>query len=322
MRAVPAGTVEPMKARPIRRWLVPGLAVVVAGLLALPWLLDRERLPLDDAARRQAPGQMLVLPRGHVHVELGGPVDGPPVVLVHGFSVPSYVWDPTFAALAAAGHRVLRYDLYGRGWSDRPALVYDRALFVSQLREVLDGVGLHGPVDLVGLSMGGAIAAAFAAEHPQRVRRIAFIAPFNRARDIAPLDRPLLGEYLNRVYLLPRLAALQASDFAEPERFAGWTERFRAQMRHPGFGAAILSTLRHFVSVDPLPDYRRVGALGRPALLLWGERDGVLPFAEHRRVLDALGGAAFVAVPDAGHLPQLEQPEAVQAALLDFLGRR
>src|SRR5919109_740116 len=63
------------------------------------------------------------------------------VVLVHGFSVPFFIYDPTFEFLTRAGFRVLRYDLFGRGFSDRPKARYNIDLFVRQLGELLDGVG-------------------------------------------------------------------------------------------------------------------------------------------------------------------------------------
>ena len=80
-----------------------------------------------------------------VHYELEGPADGQPVVLVHGFSVPYYIWDPTFPALAAAGLRVLRYDLFGRGYSDRPDLPYTMELFVRQLKDLLEALQVNKP---------------------------------------------------------------------------------------------------------------------------------------------------------------------------------
>lgn len=110
---------------------------------------------LDDEARRSAPGDFVRLPDGMVHYELKGPPDGQPVVLVHGFSVPYYIWDPTFPALAAAGLRVLRYDLFGRGFSDRPDLPYTMELFVRQLKDLLEALQVNIPVSLVGLSLGG-----------------------------------------------------------------------------------------------------------------------------------------------------------------------
>jgi len=104
---------------------------------------------LDDAARRHAPGDFIRLPDGMVHYELAGPADKTQVVFVHGFSVPYYIWDHTFPALAEAGFRALRYDLFGRGYSDRPDLPYNLELFVRQLRDLLTALQIPGPIALV-----------------------------------------------------------------------------------------------------------------------------------------------------------------------------
>ncbi len=96
------------------------------------------------------PGQFVNLEDGVTHYELTGPADGPLVVLVHGFSVPFYVWDPTVAGLTAAGFQVLRYDLYGRGYSDRPETDYDLDLFVRQLSQLTEVVTLSKPFNLLG----------------------------------------------------------------------------------------------------------------------------------------------------------------------------
>ena len=105
--------------------------VALAGLATVPFVLrNTETRALDDTARLRAPGDFVRLPDGMVHYELAGPDSGVTVVLVHGFSVPFYIWDSTAARLHDAGFRVLRYDLYGRGYSDRPHTPYDTALFV------------------------------------------------------------------------------------------------------------------------------------------------------------------------------------------------
>src|SRR3954471_17451667 len=102
-----------------RRWLAPAMGVV--ALLGVPYawfeIADPERLELTDAVRASAPGRFVRLTDGYTHYELGGPPAAPVVVLVAVFSVPYYIWDPTFEALVGAGFRVLRYDYYGRGFS-------------------------------------------------------------------------------------------------------------------------------------------------------------------------------------------------------------
>jgi pimeloyl-ACP methyl ester carboxylesterase len=302
----------------LKRLLLICLLAVVAVAIALPLFHSKERAPLDDEARSRAPGTFVALPSGQVHVELAGPADGPPVVLVHGFSVPSYIWDPTFAMLRDAGFRVLRFDLYGRGWSDRPDAIHDRDFFADQLRGVMDAHGFER-AHVIGLSMGGAIAGRFASRHPERLLGLALIAPLTLERDVSPLQTPVVGEWITRVHLLPRLAEGQLQDFVEPERFADWPARFHEQMTYHGFARALLSTLRHTMTVSSLPDFRAVGESALPVLLVWGRQDTVVPFDHHARVLEAIPQATMLAVERAGHLPHMERPDEVGPALLQFL---
>ncbi len=191
---------------------------------------------LDDEARRSAPGDFVRLPDGMVHYELKGPPDGQPVVLVHGFSVPYYIWDPTFPALAAAGLRVLRYDLFGRGFSDRPDLPYTMELFVRQLKDLLEALQVNIPVSLVGLSMGGPVSAGFTVQHPEFVRKLCLLDPagFQNGRPILYrlISLPGLGETLIGLFANRLLASNQPGDFYMPEKFPGYPEQFLPQMQY------------------------------------------------------------------------------------------
>ncbi|ALK95593.1 hypothetical protein AB595_19145 [Massilia sp. WF1] len=289
-------------------------------LIIVPLVRNQEHGPLDATARRAAPGQFVTLSHGIVHVRVAGPEQGRPVVLVHGFSVPSYVFDQTSADLAAKGFRVIRFDLYGRGWSDRPALDYDRELFANQLLELMDTLQIP-KADLLGLSMGGAIVGRFAAEHPERVRSVVLVSPLTRAHDISVMAWPGVGEWLNRAWFLPSLAASQLDDFAHPERVSGWAERFQPQMRYDGFGRAILSTIRHLSNASSVPDFEKVGKSGLPVLLVWGDADRTVPYTEHLDVQRAIPQAQFVSLPGLGHLPVVEDPAATHPQIADFLAQ-
>jgi pimeloyl-ACP methyl ester carboxylesterase len=313
-----AASPAPRPKRRLRNVLLALLAIVIAVLIAIPLARNEEHGPLDATARRQAPGQFVTLSHGVVHVRMAGPEQGRPVLLVHGFSVPSYVFDKTSDDLAAQGFRVIRFDLYGRGWSDRPKVVYDRRLFAEQVLELMDA--LHIPkADLVGLSMGGAIVGRFAAEHPDRVRSVVLVAPLTRPHDISVMAWPGVGEWLTRAWFLPSLAASQLADFPHPERMAGWPERFKPQMRYDGFGRAILSTIRHVSADSSVPDFEKVGKTGLPVLLVWGEADKTVPFAEHVDVQRAIPQARLLSLPGTGHLPVVEDPAAVHPEIAAFL---
>ena len=151
--------------------------ILCVGLFAFYLSRNPEKRTIDESARRTAPGKFVRLSDGVTHYELLGPDSGATVVLVHGFSVPYYIWDSTAVALSNRGYRVLRYDEYGRGWSDRPKIAYDAAMYDRQVGELLDSLHIAGPVHLAGVSMGGWVTGTFAGRHPDRVRSLILVDP-------------------------------------------------------------------------------------------------------------------------------------------------
>jgi pimeloyl-ACP methyl ester carboxylesterase len=285
----------------------------------------------------------LALSDGITHYEAAGPEvasfeapwsDGRrrPVVFIHGFSVPSFVWEPTFRAMAHAGFRVVRYDLLGRGYSDRPRERYDQVLFDHQLRDLISALALEVPVDLVGLSMGGAIAVGFTDRHPASVRRLVLIDPAGYAakgpRGTGLLRVPLLGELLmatvGRRLLLSRLSQdVQAENHNRlGSELAELGRRYVIQTQYKGFWRALLSTIRHGPIRNLAGTYARVGRHNREVLLIWGREDRTVPFALSDQMRAAMPQAEFHAIEGAAHAPHLEQPDLVNTLLIDFLRRR
>src|SRR5215216_626568 len=115
--------------RTILRWFaVLLLAVVIAALLA--WRIkDPERRTMDASARVGIPGAFIRLRNGTTHYEIAGPDTGTLVVLAAAFSVPAWLSDSLYQGLADSGFRVLRFDYFGRGWSDRLDTTYNQELF-------------------------------------------------------------------------------------------------------------------------------------------------------------------------------------------------
>lgn len=296
------------------------LAVVIAGVCVLPILRKTESLALSRETATDAPGQFVLLSNGPVHYQMLGPETGPIVVLVHGFGVPSYTWERNQPYLANRGFRVLSFDLYGRGYSARPEAKYERSLFVGQIAELLAALEINDRVHLVGLSMGGAVAAAFAADHPERVQSLVLLAPFNSPMPIGPLKMPVVGEWLGYSFVVPAMPASQFEDFVSPGRYPDWADRFRVQMRYAGFRRAILATARGFIQSDPLKDFTRVGESENATLLLWGDSDAMFPLSQADRVRSALGpNAEFQLIEDAGHALHYERAEAVNVRMTAFL---
>ena len=298
---------------------VIGLAVALAVVYRVR---NPERRDLDQEARAGASGRFVTLADGITHYDIAGPDSGQRVMLVHGFSVPSYIWDSTVTALAAAGFRVARYDSYGRGFSDRPDTDYSVDLLDRQLVQLLDSLGWRGSVDLVGLSMGGIVVGAFTGRHPERVRSVTLIDPAaGPAGPALPVmfRLPFLGPVMWQIVAVPGMADGQLSDFVEPAKWPDWPDRYREQMRYRGFGRALRSTSleRGSLNLDTL--YARVGTVGTRALLLWGKEDHTVSIEHAPSVRKAIPQIRFVAIERAGHLPHMERTDVVNPTLIGFL---
>lgn len=259
------------------------------------------------------------------------PVDGEsaaaPVVLVHGFSTPLMLWDHTFDALVEAGLPVLRFDLYGRGCSDRPEGPYTADLFVAQLVALLDALAIAGPVNIVGCSMGGLIAVHACDRHPARFGKLVLVDAVG-----FPVIKPSLAALLlfvpgigdalmmlrgDKVMLdgLPR-------DFYNPEPFfPAYAEQYARQMRYQGFKRAVLNTMRRMPFNQGAEVYARVGAQGRAVQVIWGRHDQTVPVEATALIQEAMPQAEVHVIEQAGHTPHYERPAEVNPLLVAFLKR-
>ncbi len=305
------------------RWLFTG-ALLVAALAVMTYVIrDPEKRVMNDAARAGVEGGFVRLQDGVTHYEVSGPEGGPVVLLTSGFSVPAYFSDSLFQQLGDSGFRVIRFDFYGRGWSDRPDTVYDLDLFSRQMNGLLDSLGVSTPVSVGGLSYGSAMASHFAAQYPDRVQALFYIDPvFNNQRPLPPQERSPLAWNIHMVLKggSEAMAAGQVDDFLRPERHPEWAGRYRVQQQFKGTREAWRRTR---ASIATWPDQRgELEALGledRPVLVIWGKQDPFNPPSESTALLAAMPRAVLLQVDSAGHLPHMEQPGIVVPAVARFL---
>ncbi len=163
---------------------------------------------------------------------------------------------------------------------------------------------------IIGNSLGGRIAWTFAAEHPERVTRLVLVSPDGFASPGFAYGKtpevPLMMQALP--YVAPRgmLKANLAAAYARPEVLSETTlTRYRDMMLAPGVRSAMLARMGQTVLRDPAPILARIKA---PTLLLWGEKDGMIPVANAQDYLANLPDATLVRLPDLGHLPFEEDP--------------
>ncbi|GIS56607.1 MAG: hypothetical protein CM1200mP1_05450 [Candidatus Neomarinimicrobiota bacterium] len=118
-----------------------------------------------------------LLTHGYTYYEFDNLNNEEIIVLVHGFSVPSYIWDETYYESIKRGYGVLRMDLFGRGYSDNPDVIYNDNLYANQVLELLDELNIDKKINLVGLSNGGKIVSKIAENNSDRIKRLIYVAP-------------------------------------------------------------------------------------------------------------------------------------------------
>ena len=279
---------------------------------------------LNPEVRASLPGKFIRLGDGFVHYELGGPENSPVVVLIHGFSVPFFIWDPTFEFLSSSGYRVLRYDLFGRGYSDRPHVAYDKDLFDRQLVELLDVLGIKRTLAVIGLSMGGVIASNFALRHPERVEKLVLVDPAGFPISIPWAFRlllvPPLGELAFGLVSEKRLENIMGDGFYDPNHVNSLAEMYRPSMLYKGFRRALISTIREGVVGDSMNVYQQLGQMDTPQVLLfWGEQDMTVPFKFSKVLISLVPRTKFFPIQASGHIPHYDNADQVNPILQEFL---
>jgi len=242
-------------------------------------------------------------------------LDGPPVLLVHGFGADRLSWVANQHALSEAG-RVYVLDLPGHGDSPLAGSAGLDAL-AAAVERAIEASGL-GPLHLVGHSLGGAVAIALAAARPDRVRSLALIAPAGLGQG---MDEHFLSEYpqcdsietmealLRRLVVRPRLISRQLA------------ARALEQLERPEARRGLIAIAGELRRIGQAvgPALERIAASSLPRLVLWGAQDAIIPLDPDR--LQRFGAESLI-LPDASHLPHVESPRAVNDRLKRWLSEQ
>ncbi|HEX8503153.1 MAG TPA: alpha/beta fold hydrolase [Pyrinomonadaceae bacterium] len=240
---------------------------------------------------------------------------GPAVVLLHGLGGNSANWAFNTPALAQK-FRVIVPDQVGFGRSDKPLINYRVGTYVDFLDKFLEGLKVERAA-LVGNSLGGWIAAAYALKYPQKVERLVLV-------DAAGFAPP-------KEFDLSALAGLNPSTREQARRLAGmvfFNPLFKSdaavdavleQRMTAGDGYTIQSLVESIHRGEDMLD-GRLGAIKQPVFIVWGREDGLTPLArEGERFRKELPQAQFVVFDNCGHVPQVEKAAEFNAAVLKFL---
>ncbi len=297
------------------------MLVLVVGLVAHA----NYRIYADEilAIDTEAPGQFISVEGRKQHfVVRGNPAADPtgaPIMIIHGFIVSGHESLMPWAADKLSERALILPDLMGYGYSGRDTKPGDWSTPKSHARylaAMLDHLSV-AKVDIVGHSYGSAIAAEFALDYPQRVRRIVFISPglyIERSANEVIIQWPVLGRAMawhmigggplsfvgRRCRNTPDCPSMRAAHIRDS------TDTLRAMMY----------TSRHTTVLEDL--YADIPRLTTPSMVLWGEKDWMVPRSVAER-LSHDAHAELVVLPDAWHMPWIDQPDEVARRVLDFL---
>jgi pimeloyl-ACP methyl ester carboxylesterase len=300
-------------------WIGASLLVALAGAAWWLWTPDKPRAALE-ARHAAAPSRFVVVDGVRLHVRDTGPRDAQPVLFLHGFGSSLHTWED-WARSLERDFRVIRLDLPGFGLTGAdPSGDYADPRAVALLAGLLDALGVRR-ADVIGSSMGGRIAWRFAADRPDRVRRLVLMAPDGFASAGFGYDKPagvpLLMRALPYTLPTPLLRGGLAPAYADaaaltPEAL----ERYRDMMLAPGIRRAILDRMATHVLAPPEPFLRRIEA---PVLLLWGAQDRMVPASHAADYARELRDSRTVVLERIGHVPMEEDPARGLDALRAFL---
>ena len=211
------------------------------------------------------------------------------LVFIHGFSVPSYIWDETYFEAARRGLGVLRLDLYGRGYSSNPNIAYKDVLYADQVIELLQSLNITKKVNFIGLSNGGRVISRIALKYPNTVKRLIYVAPggfhdANTEPDLTPVSQSEINLFIEENY--STIAQGQLADFKYPERFTGWDTKYEELLKYKGFARALISTNKNNFLLDEIN--KKIGTTNIPHFVIWGDSDTVLPLDAVKKKLNML----------------------------------
>jgi pimeloyl-ACP methyl ester carboxylesterase len=243
---------------------------------------------------------------------------GIPVLLIHGYPLNHTLWDPQIQDLQKVA-RILAPDLRGFGGSDPLRGAYNMELLAQDCHELLNDLGIKQPVVVGGLSMGGYVAFAFYRLFPERVAAMLLTA--TRARPDSAEAKA--GRDKNIELALeggaPAIAGPMLTKLLSPNTYAQKPELVAA-VRDIMESCSVEGIVGALTGMRDRPDSTpTLATIDKPVLILHGADDQIIPVEEAQAMQVAIPGSHLEIIPDAGHLPNLEQPDLFNQAAASFV---
>jgi len=307
------------------------LALVILTIAAMASFRLAASLRETAAREELAPssGRLIQTSSGGVFIQEKGPAAGIPVVLIHGTAAWSELWRGTIDALASAGFHVIAPDVPPFGFSDRPG-DYTRSRQAARINDVLEKLQAQ-PAIIVGHSFGAGAATEFAMQFPQRCRALVLVdAALGLTSPPSDAPRLLASRWVRELLVsltitnpLATKRLLQSLIEKKERALPLYVDILQRPTRLRNSTADIADWLLYFSGSDLAAlsaDHASYARLKGPVAILWGEKDTVTPLDQASDLQRRITQAKLIILPDLGHIPQIENPDAFNAALLEAIG--
>ena len=272
-----------------------------------------------DAVLKENNGDYVLLSNGYTYYEeVNSESKQGNIILVHGFSVPSYIWEVTFNTLEEKGYRVVMMDLFGRGNSDNPDLPQTDELRAQQVLDLMDALGIEKAV-LAGLSNGGRIISKIAVLDASKIEALFYVSSSSFVDYESQMDTTVSPEEITSfIETYPTRSAGQLEDFYAPELFPEWPQKYEELLSHKGFAKALLSTQKNLTTMDEI--HQTIDSLELPVYAFWGVHDKVVVYTDFDKKLNKLlPNKKEYFIEEAGHLPHMENKKVFEDYFLSSL---
>ena len=279
-----------------------------------------ENVLKDDSFRKTInSGNFAELSNGFTYYNIDNRFNENTLVFIHGFSVPSYIWEKTYNSAKEKGFKVIKLDLYGRGFSDNPDLDYTDELFANQVIELLQELQITNATFL-GLSNGGRVISKLADIKPNMVEKLVYVSAssFNNHKNTADknVSKDEINEFIKNRY--PTISSGQLSDFKYPENYPLWDDKYEDLLKYKGFARALISTLKNHKNLDL--ENKEISDSNKKVYTIWGDSDSVVVYNDIKEKLNKLIPNRFeYTVPNSGHLPHIENQIDFERYLFDVV---
>jgi len=277
-----------------------------------------------EIAQNNSNDDYLELKLGKMRYKIYGSEHKKTLILIHGFNGYMECWNPNINSLLDAGYKVVLYDLWGRGLSDRPRIDLNIEVFRNQLNDLIDFIN-SDVVSLIGSSFGCVIASDYTMNYPNKIDKLVFVGPAGwPSKENTPssmIHVPILSQTIFHLFG-QKILKPKVENYLYDKKNYNWAiKHWEKYANYPGYTRSALSTLKNSPVIDYLSGWKKIGKMEKPILFIWGKNDVSFPFSNTEKAKKLIPSSNIVAIENSAHWVNIEQPQFVNNAIISYLNK-